>query len=260
MGGAGRKSVRGTVAVASNENPKAPVPTQRLVAARFKSRSARSNRLPGWTRRATRASVIDHGGLATTRNGRRGRRRSRRVGSDDPELTVGHGVREPLAQRHDAARVELHGDDPRPGRQQGSGEGAVAGADVEHQVARTDAARRDQTISRARVEAVPVPARGRARARSPGHGGGSCASARRSSSAWAQDGGDRMGEASTFRVGRRTSGERPRVPPSTLRPAGGRRSLVCDRRPRVRAPRSVRSCASHKGSNTTWPDPSEPAI
>ncbi len=120
MGGAGRKSARATMAVASNENPTAPLPAQRPVAARLSSRSARSNRLPGCTRRA------DEGiGDRPRRVGDDAERSSRQaevagVGADDPELTVAHGVREPLAQRAMRTRVELHGDDPRPGGQQRS--------------------------------------------------------------------------------------------------------------------------------------------
>jgi hypothetical protein len=74
----------------------------------------------------------------------------RRVGHDPERAArqpeVGHIgahdrhriVCEPLAQRVDPLGVELDGDDPRAGGDEGGGEGAGAGTDVDDEIARWD--------------------------------------------------------------------------------------------------------------------------
>ena len=67
--------------------------------------------------------------------------------------------------------VDLDGDDARAGREQGRGERAGAGADVEDEVARSDACVVDESFSPDRIELVPAPPLDPP-GRWPAHGGG----------------------------------------------------------------------------------------
>ena len=96
------------------------------------------------------------------------RDRERRVG-DDVERTAGEpqiasiGLHddepppEPLAQLSGATVVQLEGDDVRAGCDQPLGERAGAGADVEDEVARSDAGGADESLSPGGMELVPAP-------------------------------------------------------------------------------------------------------
>jgi hypothetical protein len=73
-------------------------------------------------------------------------------------------VAESPAQVRGAARMGLDGDDAGAGLEQRPGERAPAGADVQDEVAGTDAGVSDEPVGPARVELVPSPPRWR------GHG------------------------------------------------------------------------------------------
>jgi hypothetical protein len=74
---------------------------------------------------------------------------------------------EPLSQPAGAPLVELDGNDPRTGSQQGHGEASGTGADVQHELTRSDGCVLDEASSPTVIESVVTPP---SEIR-PGHGG-----------------------------------------------------------------------------------------
>ena len=94
-----------------------------------------------------------NGGLATTRNGRRGNRRS----AASAMTTVTWSSREPPPQLGGAPRVELDRDDMSATGDEGFGERASARPDVEHEIVRADPSIHDKYCSPSTTELMPPP-------------------------------------------------------------------------------------------------------
>ena len=160
--GGGRNAARGRRVAATTSKsrrhrlaPGAAGPAQCVTTCCWRMRWAVTSRLPGCSNRRRSALVTPNGGLATTWNGRRGKRRSEASASTITRSAAGVG--EAATQLGEPGRVTLHGDDGDAAAQQRPDESAVAGADVQHQVAGTHRARRDQLFSERVAQPVPAP-------------------------------------------------------------------------------------------------------
>ena len=158
--GAGRNAERGTrrADLGVEVRPPAPgararpAPAQRRAAWVWRTRWAARAGCRGARAGAAGRMVAANGGLATTWNGRRGRRRSRASAS-----TTVRSRPNRVAQVRGPTGVGLDGDHPGAGREQRRGRARRAGADIEDQVTAADAGVADESLSPAGIELVPSP-------------------------------------------------------------------------------------------------------